>query len=92
MAVNLSIPAQWRLATVAQETPALDMNALQYVIDGDHEFRRLQRELTKAESENAGTKIAELHGLLDNAGGYTIESRAAELLAGLGFFRAIATT
>ncbi|AGH82215.1 ABC transporter ATP-binding protein [Psychromonas sp. CNPT3] len=82
---DLSIPAKWRLATVAQETPALDSNALQYVIDGDHEFRRLQRELTKAESENAGTKIAELHGLLDNAGGYTIESRAAELLAGLGF-------
>ncbi|WP_094752528.1 ABC transporter ATP-binding protein [Psychromonas sp. CD1] len=82
---DLTIPAQWRLASVAQETPALDKNALQYVIDGDHEFRRLQEELSKAEAENAGTKIAELHGLLDNAGGYTIESRAAELLAGLGF-------
>jgi len=39
----------------------------------------------KAEAQDNGTKIAELHVQLDNAGGYTIESRAAELLAGLGF-------
>ncbi|MDN2664548.1 ABC transporter ATP-binding protein [Psychromonas sp. 14N.309.X.WAT.B.A12] len=82
---ELTIPHHWRLASVAQETPALDMNALQYVIDGDHEFRALQAKLKQAEEVDDGTKIAEMHILLDNAGGYTIESRAAELLAGLGF-------
>ncbi|RBW44916.1 ABC transporter ATP-binding protein [Psychromonas sp. B3M02] len=82
---ELTIPHHWRLASVAQETPALDMNALQYVIDGDHEFRALQARLKQAEEADDGTKIAEMHILLDNAGGYTIESRAAELLAGLGF-------
>ena len=82
---DLTIPHHWRLASVAQETPALDTNALQYVIDGDLEFRALQAKLTLAEIEDNGTKIAEMHILLDNAGGYTIESRAAELLAGLGF-------
>jgi len=82
---ELTIPHHWRLASVAQETPALDMNALQYVIDGDHEFRALQAKLKQAEEADDGTKIAEMHILLDNAGGYTIESRAAELLAGLGF-------
>ncbi|MEG3755474.1 ABC transporter ATP-binding protein [Psychromonas arctica] len=82
---ELTIPHHWRLASVAQETPALDMNALQYVIDGDHEFRALQAKLKQAEEADNGTKIAEMHILLDNAGGYTIESRAAELLAGLGF-------
>ncbi|WP_298942083.1 ABC transporter ATP-binding protein [uncultured Psychromonas sp.] len=82
---DLTIPHHWRLASVAQETPALDTNALQYVIDGDLEFRALQAKLTQAEIEDNGTKIAEMHILLDNAGGYTIESRAAELLAGLGF-------
>jgi len=82
---DLSIPPQWRLASVAQETPALAENALQYVIDGDSDFRLLQQKLRDAESENNGTKIAEMHIQLDNAGGYTIESRAAELLAGLGF-------
>lgn len=82
---DLTIPHHWRIASVAQETPALDENALQYVIDGDTEFRMLQEQLRAAESENNGTKIAEIHALLDHAGGYTIESRAAELLAGLGF-------
>ncbi len=82
---DITIPAHWRIACVAQETPALDKNALQYVIDGDSEFRLLQQKLSDAESKNDGTKIAEMHILLDNAGGYTIESRAAELLAGLGF-------
>ncbi|PKF60272.1 ABC transporter ATP-binding protein [Psychromonas sp. psych-6C06] len=82
---DLTIPHHWRLASVAQETPALDKNALQYVIDGDREFRALQQKLNEAEAEDNGTKIAEMHIQLDNAGGYTIESRAAELLAGLGF-------
>jgi ATP-binding cassette subfamily F protein 3 len=82
---DLTIPHHWHIASVAQETPALDENALQYVIDGDTEFRTLQEKLRAAEIENNGTKIAEMHALLDHAGGYTIESRAAELLAGLGF-------
>ena len=82
---ELTIPPHWRLASVAQETPALDKNALQYVIDGDSHFRLLQQKLRDAETQNDGTKIAEMHIQLDNAGGYTIESRAAELLAGLGF-------
>ncbi|PKG37929.1 ABC transporter ATP-binding protein [Psychromonas sp. Urea-02u-13] len=82
---DLTIPHQWQLASVAQETPALDKNALQYVIDGDRDFRLLQDKLRIAEEADNGTKIAEMHILLDNAGGYTIESRAAELLAGLGF-------
>lgn len=82
---ELTVPQHWRIASVAQETPALDENALQYVIDGDTEFRMLQEKLRTAEVDNNGTKIAEIHALLDNAGGYTIESRAAELLAGLGF-------
>ena len=85
---ELTIPHHWRLASVAQETPALDENALQYVIDGDTNFRALQQKLRDAESENDGTKIANMHIQLDNAGGYTIESRAAELLAGLGFSQA----
>jgi ATP-binding cassette, subfamily F, member 3 len=82
---DLTIPHHWQLASVAQETPALDKNALQYVIDGDRDFRMLQDKLSEAEADDNGTKIAEMHILLDNAGGYTIESRAAELLAGLGF-------
>lgn len=82
---ELTIPHHWRIASVAQETPALDRNALQYVIDGDLHFRKLQAALNIAEEQDNGTEIANLHIQIDTAGGYTIESRAAELLAGLGF-------
>ena len=48
-------------------------------------FESCKLKLAQAEADDNGTKIAEMHIMLDNAGGYTIESRAAELLAGLGF-------
>ncbi|MFO6423052.1 ABC transporter ATP-binding protein [Motilimonas sp. KMU-193] len=82
---ELSFPSNWQLASVAQETPALEKSAIEYVIDGDKEFRRLEAELAEAEQQGDGNKIALLHGQLETVGGYTIKARAAELLAGLGF-------
>ena len=82
---DCEIPATWRIATVAQETPALDIPAIDYVLDGDTELRALQRELAEAEAAHAGEKIADLHLRLDDIGGYSARARAAALLAGLGF-------
>ncbi|MFQ6372586.1 ABC transporter ATP-binding protein [Shewanella sp. YIC-542] len=82
---DISVPDQWRIATVAQETPALDMPALEYVLDGDREFRTLENQLKLAEQQNNGNAIAELHGQLDAIGAYSIRARAGSLLAGLGF-------
>ncbi|GGB52553.1 ABC transporter ATP-binding protein [Oceanisphaera marina] len=82
---QFSLPADWQQASVAQETPALECSALDYVIDGDKEYRRLCRELELAEQRHDGIAIAELHGKLDIHGGYHIHARAAELLHGLGF-------
>jgi len=82
---DCDIPAAWRIATVAQETPALDTPAIDYVLDGDTELRALERELAEAETAHAGEKIAELHTRLDDIGGYSARARAASLLAGLGF-------
>lgn len=85
---EISVPSQWRIATVAQETPALEVSALEYVLDGDREFRELETQLAKAETEDNGHRIAELHGKLDAVGGYSIRARAGTLLAGLGFTEA----
>lgn len=82
---SFSQPAHWQLAWVAQETPALARAALDYVIDGDREFRALEAQLSEAEQQNNGTLIAELHAKIDIIGGYSIKARAAELLNGLGF-------
>lgn len=78
-------PSNWELAWVAQETPALERSAIEYVIDGDREYRRLEQQLAEAEKTDNGTLVAELHGKIETVGGYTINSRAAELLDGLGF-------
>lgn len=82
---SFSKPAQWELAWVAQETLALERSALEYVIDGDREYRDLERQLSEAETADNGTLVAELHGRIETIGGYSIRARAAELLDGLGF-------
>lgn len=82
---NLDIPKQLKLAHVAQETPALEKSAIDFVLDGDEELRSLQAELEKAEQANDGHEIAMLHARLGEIDAYTAEPRAAQLLAGLGF-------
>jgi len=82
---SYTFPSNWALAWVNQETPALDMPALEYVIDGDREFRQLEADLQLANDKNDGHAIATLHGKLDAIDAWTIRSRAASLLHGLGF-------
>ena len=45
---SFTFPGNWALAWVNQETPALDVPAIEYVIDGDREFRQLEAELQAA--------------------------------------------
>jgi ATP-binding cassette subfamily F protein 3 len=78
-------PRNWTLAFVRQEVAALDRSALDYVLDGDPEFRQLERDLTKAEEDHDGHKIGELHERLYAIDGYSAPARAGELLHGLGF-------
>ena len=84
---EVDFPKQWRVAYVAQETPALDRLALEYAIDGDTTLRRLESELAEAERADDGHRIGELHAALGDAGAYTVRSRAEQLLHGLGFSR-----
>ena len=79
---EVDFPAHWRIAHVAQETPALDRPAVEYAIDGDDVFRGLETELATTED---GNRIGELHAALGDAGAYTVRSRAERLLTGLGF-------
>ncbi len=78
-------PASWRVAHVAQETPALDRPALDYAVDGDTHLRKLEAELSEAEARHDGHRIGDLHAALADADAYTVRSRAEQLLTGLGF-------
>ncbi|MFM7523894.1 MAG: ABC-F family ATP-binding cassette domain-containing protein, partial [Betaproteobacteria bacterium] len=85
---DIDFPKQWRVAHVAQETPALDRSAVDYVIDGDAWLRSLEHALGALESQGDaadGHQIGELHTQLADADAYTARSRAEQLLLGLGF-------
>jgi ATP-binding cassette subfamily F protein 3 len=88
---SIDFPKQWRIAHVAQETPALDRAAVDYVIDGDTVLRNYEQELATLEAQGTqadGHRIGELHAKLADADAYTAQSRAEQLLAGLGFTEA----
>jgi ATP-binding cassette subfamily F protein 3 len=79
---DVELPAHWRLAHVAQETPPLERPALEYAIDGDTAVRALEARLAETHD---GLALGELHAALADADAYTVRSRAATLLMGLGF-------
>ncbi|WP_443091124.1 ABC transporter ATP-binding protein [Basfia succiniciproducens] len=82
---EINYPADWAVSWVNQETPALDISALDYVIEGDRTYCRLQKELKLANEHNDGNAIARIHGQLDIIDAWTVQSRASALLHGLGF-------
>jgi ATP-binding cassette subfamily F protein 3 len=84
---DLSLPASWTIATVKQETPALEQTALDYVMDGDKEFRQLEQKLSQARLDNDGNEEALLINKIDTINGYSLPARAGELLHGLGFLQ-----
>jgi ATP-binding cassette subfamily F protein 3 len=85
----IDFPQRWRMAYVAQETPALDRAAIEYAIDGDANLRSLQAELERLEAaphtHDNGIEIGHVHSALADADAYTVQSRAEQLLLGLGF-------
>ena len=82
---DLELPASWQIARVAQETSALPTPALEFVLDGDSELRRVESELRAAEASGDGEAIGRLHARYADIDGYTAKARAAEVLHGLGF-------
>jgi ATP-binding cassette subfamily F protein 3 len=84
---NLTLPSSWAIATVKQETPSLSQSALDYVMDGDKEFRQLEEKLAQARLNNDGNLEAVLINEIDAINGYSLPARAGELLHGLGFLQ-----
>jgi ATP-binding cassette subfamily F protein 3 len=82
---DCELPRQWKLASVAQETPSLPQPAIEFVLDGDEALRDGERELAEAERSHDGHAVAAAHARIDALDGYGARARAASLLAGLGF-------
>ena len=78
---DLQLSAKDVIAHVAQQSPSSDRPALEFVLDGDHGLRDLQREIADLESKEAHND--KLHGLyeqMDNIDGYTAETRGRALI------------
>jgi ATP-binding cassette subfamily F protein 3 len=78
---DIRLAARARLATVAQEAPSGPASLLDTVLQGDAERLTLLHEAEHADP----TRIAEIHERLIAIGAESAPSRAAAILAGLGF-------
>lgn len=81
---EVSLPGRKQIAHMAQEVSSSDRSALEYVLDGDNRLRDIQAKLAKAEAEHS-PEVGSLHAELEAIDGYRAESRAHQLLDGLGF-------
>ncbi|MBU4520136.1 MAG: ATP-binding cassette domain-containing protein [Gammaproteobacteria bacterium] len=79
------VPAQWRMAQVAQDMPETDMPATQFVIEGDVTLLAAQQEVTASEESNDGERMAHAYMALHDAGAHDAPARAQALILGLGF-------
>ncbi|MCG7551422.1 ATP-binding cassette domain-containing protein [Pseudoalteromonas sp. Of7M-16] len=82
---DFQIPKDWSIASVKQETPALSISAMEYVLQGHQQYYELRAALQQAEAQGDGEKQAKIHQQMELVGGYSIEAKAGELLHGLGF-------
>ena len=80
-----SLPGGCRIAHMAQEVEASARSARDFILDGDFELRRLERELAEAEARGDDHAIAHAHGELDLHEAWSAPRRAEALLRGLGF-------
>jgi ATP-binding cassette subfamily F protein 3 len=81
----LDVPAGLRIASVAQETPALPDRAIDYVLGGDVELAAALADEAHAQATGDHAAAAAAHQRIDAMGGYDGRARAGRLLHGLGF-------
>ncbi|MGB1863974.1 MAG: ABC-F family ATP-binding cassette domain-containing protein [Candidatus Puniceispirillum sp.] len=79
---DIEYPSYYRVGGVDQEAPASNVSLLDTVLSADLERDALLRE---AENATDPMRIAEIHTRLTDIDAHSAESRAATILAGLGF-------
>jgi ATP-binding cassette subfamily F protein 3 len=82
---ELEMSGKLRLASVAQETPALPDAAIDYVLGGDEELAAAIRDEVAAGERGDMEAMAKAHHRIEELNGYDGRARAGRLLHGLGF-------
>ncbi|MGN6118418.1 MAG: ABC-F family ATP-binding cassette domain-containing protein [Rhodanobacter sp.] len=82
---ELEMSGKLRLASVAQETPALPDAAIDYVLAGDEELAAAINDEAEAGERGDMEAMAKAHHRIEELNGYDGRARAGRLLHGLGF-------
>jgi ATP-binding cassette, subfamily F, member 3 len=82
---DIDLPANLRIAHVEQEIMPSGRAAIEFVLDGDTELRRVLGSIQDAERNDAAMALAEGHASLEAIDGYRARARAAAVMHGLGF-------
>jgi ATP-binding cassette subfamily F protein 3 len=82
---ELFIPKDWRIAHMAQELARSERSAVDYVLDGDPELRKIETAIEKALASDDHDRLAIEYENMEMANGFNAHSRAEQLLHGLGF-------
>src|SRR4029077_7504880 len=82
---DLDLPTRVRIASVAQETPALPDAAIDFVVSGDTEVHAILEAEAAATAAEDWDAVAVAHQKMADINGYDAEARAGRLLKGLGF-------
>ncbi len=81
---EVSIPDSWHVAHMAQEVGASDQTAIDYVLSGDEQWYEINAALNDLSSVS-DEQIGVLHQQFDEIDGYRTPTKAAQIMAGLGF-------
>ena len=81
---EVSIPDSWQVAHMAQEVGASAQSAIDYVLSGDEEWYEINNALSDL-SAVSDEQIGTLHQRFDEIDGYRTPTKAAQIMAGLGF-------
>ncbi|MEO6926921.1 MAG: ribosomal protection-like ABC-F family protein [Rhodanobacter sp.] len=82
---ELEMSGKLRLASVAQETPALPDAAIDYVLGGDEELSAAMSAEADAGERGDMEALAKAHHRIEELNGYDGRARAGRLMHGLGF-------
>lgn len=82
---ELEFPPKWIISSARQDTPASEITAVEYVLEGHHEYHQLSQQLIQAEKNADGHAIALIHANLEAINGWSLPADAAKLLTGLSF-------
>ena len=82
---DIDLPTAIEVAHVEQEIAASTRAAIEFVLDGDAELRRVQLAIEDAERRDAAMALAEFYASLEAIGGFRAKARAAAIMHGLGF-------